>query len=141
LETFHDTGIVEVEAACAPDHAAQVVEEVLRVLGGVRKEWVTEDELSRAARRQRVLLEFAQDSPSDLCGWFGGTELFRRPEPFLARVRAARAVTRKKVQEVAQRYLGPGHLGLVAVGPRTGAKALRATLAKAGRLLGAGRRG
>jgi predicted Zn-dependent peptidase len=136
LETFHDTGIFEVEAACAPDHAAQVVEEVLRVLGGVRKELVTEDELSRAARRQRVLLEFAQDSPSDLCGWFGGTELFRTPEPFLARVRAARAVTRKNVQYVAQRYLGSERLGLVAVGPRTGAKALRDTLDRAGRLLG-----
>jgi len=141
LETFHDTGLFEVEAACAPHHAAQVVEEVLKVLGEVRRELVTEEELRRAVQRQKVLLDFALDSPGELCGWFGGTALFREPEPFPARVRAARAVTREQLRDVARRLLRPDAVGLVAVGPREGARGLRSALDRAGRWLGPAPRG
>jgi predicted Zn-dependent peptidase len=124
IEAFHDVGVFEVEGASAPEKASQVVEEVCRTLAEICDHGVTADELSRAQRRHRMFLDFAQDSPGDLAGWFGGTELFRPPESFEERVRQAEALTLEQVRQVARRYFTRANLGVVAVGQKKGAKAL-----------------
>jgi predicted Zn-dependent peptidase len=124
LDTFHDTGLLEIDAASAPEKASRVVEEVLRVLGKLCSEEIPEEELKRTQRRHRMLLEFSEDSPGELAGWFGGTELFRRPESFSQRADLVDAETAAHVREVARRYFTRENLTVVAVGQRKGIKAL-----------------
>ncbi|MFY0565762.1 M16 family metallopeptidase [Archangium lansingense] len=124
LEAFHDAGIFEIEAACAPDRASLVVAEVFRVLGELCTTPVSEEELARAKRRHRMLLEFSQDSPGELAGWFGGTELFRRPESFGRRADLVDAASAAHVRDMARRYFARENLTVVAVGQRKGIKAL-----------------
>jgi predicted Zn-dependent peptidase len=71
-----------------------------------------------------MFLDFAQDSPGDLAGWFGGTELFRPPESFEERARIAEAITAERLREVARRYFTRQNLSVVAVGQKKGLKAL-----------------
>ena len=124
LEAFHDAGIFEIEAACAPDRASVVVGEVFRVLGELSTTPVGDEELARAKRRHRMLLEFSQDSPGELAGWFGGTELFRRPESFGRRADLVDAASAAHVRDIARRYFDRQNLTVVAVGQRKGIKAL-----------------
>jgi predicted Zn-dependent peptidase len=124
LEAFHDTGVFEIEAASAPDRASLVVGETFRVLGELCDKDVGEEELARAKRRHRMLLEFSQDSPGELAGWFGGTELFRQPESFGRRADLVDAASAAHVRDVARRYFARENLTVVAVGQRKGLKAL-----------------
>ncbi|MDC0709224.1 pitrilysin family protein [Stigmatella sp. ncwal1] len=125
LDAFHDAGVFEIDAACAPEKASLVVEEVLRVLGTLCTDLVSDEELTRAKRRHRMLLEFAQDSPGELAGWFGGTELFRRPESFSRRADMVDAQSAQHVREVARHYFARENLTVVAVGQRKGSQALQ----------------
>jgi predicted Zn-dependent peptidase len=131
LEAFHDAGLFEIEAASAPDKASLVVAETFRVLGELCTTEVSEEELARAKRRHRMLLEFAQDSPGELAGWFGGTELFRRPESFNRRADMVDATTAAQVREAARHYFARENLTVVAVGQRKGIKALERVVASA----------
>ncbi len=124
LDAFHDSGIFEIDAASAPEKASRVVEEVLRVLATLCAEEISAEELARAKRRHRMLLEFSEDSPGELAGWFGGTELFRTPESFSQRADLVDAETAAHVREVARRYFTRENLTVVAVGQRKGLKAL-----------------
>ncbi len=124
LDAFHDVGLFEIDAASAPERASRVVEETLRVLGELCDQEISAEELGRAQRRHRMLLEFSQDSPGELAGWFGGTELFRQPETFSRRAEMVDAQTAAQVREVARRYFTRENLTVVAVGQRKGFKAL-----------------
>ena len=136
LEAFHDTGVFDVEGACAPDAAGALASEVCRTLGSLRAGRVTRDELERAKGRHRMHLDFLQDSPSDLIGWFGGTELFREPESFEERCRAVERVTLADLKRVSQRYLKRSALRAIAVGPGAGLKSLRRAIERADGLSG-----
>jgi predicted Zn-dependent peptidase len=136
LEAFHDTGVFDVEGACAPEAAGALASEVCRVLGSLRAGKISRDELERAKRRHRMHLDFLQDSPSDLVGWFGGTELFRQPESFEERCRAVERVTLKDLKRVSQRYLKRSALRAIAVGPGVGLKSLRRAIERADSLAG-----
>jgi predicted Zn-dependent peptidase len=136
LEAFHDAGLFEIEAASAPDKASLVVAETFRVLGELCTTEVSEEELARAKRRHRMLLEFAQDSPGELAGWFGGTELFRRPESFNRRADMVDATSAAQVREAARRYFARDNLTVVSVGQRKGIKALERVVATADGLPG-----
>jgi predicted Zn-dependent peptidase len=129
IEAFSDVGLFDIEAASAPEKAALVLEEICRTIGELCSGGVEEEELNRAKRRHRMLLEFAQDSTADLAGWFGGTELFRTPETFEQRARQIDGQTAEQVQKVAQRYLGSENATLVAVGQRKGTKSMERVLA------------
>ncbi|MCP3057499.1 insulinase family protein [Myxococcus sp. K38C18041901] len=131
LDGYHDAGLFEVEAASAPEKAAQVVEESLRVIAQLCDTEIGEEELTRAKRRHRMLLEFSQDSPGELAGWFGGTELFRTPETFAHRADLVDSQSAARVREVARRYFRRDNLTVVAVGQRKGLKALERVVAEA----------
>jgi predicted Zn-dependent peptidase len=96
----------------------------LQDLSELRERDVSEEELVRAQRRHRMFLEFAHDSPGELAGWFGGTEIFRPPESFEERCLRVEAQTPARLREVADRYLRKENLLVVAVGQRKGIKAL-----------------
>jgi predicted Zn-dependent peptidase len=131
VELFHDAGSFEIDGACAPDHLTPVVEEVLRTLATLKRGQITAEELGRAQRRHRMHLDFLLDSPGELCGWFGGTELYRRADTFAARARAVDALTLDDLRRVANLYLGPRALTVAAVGPARARRGLERLLARA----------
>jgi predicted Zn-dependent peptidase len=131
LEAFHDTGVFDVEGACAPDAAGALTTEICRTLASLRAAQISSEELERAKRRHRMHLDFLQDSPADLVGWFGGTELFRPPESFEERCRAVDQVTLADLKRVARTYLKREAMRAIAVGPGAGLKALRRAIEKA----------
>jgi len=130
-EAFDDAGLFEVEGASAPEKSTQVVEEVFRTLGEVCEGGVSQEELTRAQRRHRMFLDFAQDSPAELAGWFGGTEIFHAPESFEERARRTEALTVQELREVARRYFTRDNLVAVAVGQKKGRKALERAVLEA----------
>jgi predicted Zn-dependent peptidase len=113
-----------------------VTREVMRTLATLRRGRIALEELRRAQRRLRMQLDFTQDAPGDLCGWFAGTELFRKAETFEEKIAQADAVTVKDLQRVARTYLVAERLITVAVGPRTAKAPMVEALAQAARLLG-----
>ncbi len=136
LEAFHDTGVFDVEGACAPDAAGALATEICRTLSSLRAGQISQEELDRAKGRHRMHLDFLQDSPADLVGWFGGTELFRPPESFDERCRAVDQVTLADLKRVSRQYLRKDRLRAIAVGPGSGLKSLRAAVDKAEGLSG-----
>ncbi len=135
LESFHDTGTFDIDGACAPEHLGPVVEECLRTLATLRAGKITREELTRAQTRYAMHLDFLQDSPGDLCGWFGGTELFRPAETFANRAAAAKAVSVKDLQRVARDVLKHTSMHCIAVGPRSARKSMQKVCDRAARLL------
>jgi len=131
MEAFHDVGLFDIEAACAPEKTALVFEEICRTLGGLSEGPVLAEELARAKRRHRMQLEFIQDSPGDLAGWFGGTELFRVPESFDEHRRRIEQQSAERIREVAHRYFSRQNLSVVAVGPKRGVRALERAIDRA----------
>jgi predicted Zn-dependent peptidase len=136
MEAFDDTGLFDVEAASNPKKAAKVIEQVLQTLAELRTTLVPEEELERAKTRHRMLLDFAQDSTGELAGWFGGTEIFRRPETFEQRARKVERVSRASLRQVARRMFDAKKVGVIAVGPREGVKAIEAVAKNARKHLG-----
>jgi predicted Zn-dependent peptidase len=135
MELFHDAGSFEIDGACAPDHLGPVLDEVIKTLRTLAQGRISAEELTRAQRRHRMHLDFLRDSPGDLCGWFGGGELFRPPETFAARAAAVDALTLDDLVRVARQYLAGHALTLVAVGPKSAHKAVKQLLGEAPRRL------
>ncbi len=100
---------------------------------------VSAAELHRARTRFALHVDFQQDSPADLCSWFGGAELFRPAESFEDRKRELQRVRLRDVQRAAQTWLTPERLVVVAVGPRAAKRAAERVVRRAGALLDGGR--
>ncbi|MDP3237158.1 MAG: pitrilysin family protein [Myxococcales bacterium] len=136
IETFHDTGSFEVDGACAPEQAGAVVREVLSTLATLRRGKIGADELRRAQRRFEMHVDFLQDSPGDLVGWFAGSELFRPAESFAEKKAQARRVRLRDLVRVAQQYLVADGLVTVGVGPKEAKGPMQRAASGARRLLG-----
>lgn len=124
MDAYDDVGLFEIDGACAPDKAGEVLEEVLDVIGEIGSRGATEEEIARAKRRQKIFLEFAHDSPGELAAWFGMTEIFRAPETFADRIAATEKVDMDVLRRVTKQYLDPNRLTVVAVGPKKGRRPL-----------------
>jgi predicted Zn-dependent peptidase len=117
IDTFADAGMTVIDGACAPKKLPRVVEEVLRVLGGLAERPMPEEELERVQRRHRMTLAFSLDSAADLAGWYGAGEVLSAPESFEERCRRVERVTPRDVMRVSADTFRRGHLVAVVVGP------------------------
>ncbi len=135
IETFHDTGTFEIDGASAPQNLAEVFQEIFRTLGTLRAGKIAPEELRRAKTRFAMHLDFLQDSPSELCGWFGGVELYRPAESFAKKKAELKSLTLKHLQHLARTYLTEERLVTVAVGPRSGKKKAEKVLRRAAKWL------
>lgn len=135
IETFHDAGTFDVDGACAPEHSGAVIREVLSTLETLRRGRIHLDELRRAQRRFEMHIDFMQDAPGDLVGWFAATELYRPAETFAEKKAQAKAVRLDDLVRVARKYLVAESLLTVAVGPRAAKGPMQRATAGAARLL------
>jgi predicted Zn-dependent peptidase len=129
IDTFSDAGMTVIDGACAPRKLPRVLEEVLRVLGGLAEVPVPEEELVRVQKRHRMTLAFSLDSVADLAGWYGAGEVLSSPEGFEERCRRVEAVTPADIQRAARQTFRRGNMVAVVVGPvrrRAGAAVERA---------------
>jgi predicted Zn-dependent peptidase len=117
IDTFSDAGMTVVDGACAPAKLPRVLEEVLRVLGGLAERPVPEEELLRVQRRHRMTLAFSLDSAAELAGWYGSGEVLSAPEGFEERCRRVERVTAADVQRVARGAFRRRNVLAVMVGP------------------------
>ncbi|MFO0599307.1 MAG: pitrilysin family protein [Myxococcaceae bacterium] len=136
IETFHDAGTFEIDGACAPENIADVYAESLRTLATLRRGQITREELERARTRFSMHLDFLQDAPGELCGWFGGVELYRPAETFAQKKAELNAVRLADLKALAQKYLRADRVLAVVVGPKSVKKSVRRVLDRADRLLG-----
>jgi predicted Zn-dependent peptidase len=116
LHSYHDAALLEVDAACAHAKLPALVSETLAMLGRFREELVGEDELEKAKLRFVSDVESSYDDLDGLCGWFGGTELYRKAEPQEKRAQALARVRPADIRAVARRVLRPEALSVTAVG-------------------------
>ena len=117
IDAFADAGMTVVDGACAPAKLPRVLEEVLRVLGGLAAQPVPEEELVRVQRRHRMTLAFSLDSAAELAGWYGSGEVLSAPEGFEERCRRVERVTAADVQRVARETFRRRNAVAVVVGP------------------------
>jgi predicted Zn-dependent peptidase len=94
-----------------------VLDEVLRVLGGLAARAVPEEELVRVQRRHRMTLAFSLDSAAELAGWYGSGEVISAPEGFEERCRRVERVTPPDVLRVARETFRRRNAVVVVVGP------------------------
>lgn len=120
VDAFSDVSVFELDAACSPAKVLPVLEEMVRLLGLLRREPLAPELLARVKRRHRIGLDFMLDDLNALSGWYGGGELFRLPETFEQKVRMLEAVTARQIQRVAQRTFARENLHLLAVGRAAG---------------------
>jgi predicted Zn-dependent peptidase len=116
LCSYHDSALIEIDAACAHVKLPDLVNEGLSILGHFRDQPVSEAELDKAKRRFRADLEACYDDLDSLCGWFGGSELYARPRSQEQRARELDRVRPEHIQRVARRVFRPERLCVVVVG-------------------------
>jgi predicted Zn-dependent peptidase len=117
IDAFADAGMTVIDGACAPAKLPRVLEEVLRVLGGLAEKPVPEEELLRVQRRHRMTLAFSLDSAAELAGWYGSGEVLSAPEGFEERCRRVERVSPADVARVARQTFRRGNAIAVVVGP------------------------
>jgi predicted Zn-dependent peptidase len=124
MDTFADAGMFVVDGACAPQKLPRVIDEILRVLGGLAEKPVALEELQRVQKRHRMTLAFSLDSAAELAGWYGSGEVLHAPEGFEERCLRVERVTPGDLQRVARKTFTRRNLVAVFVGP-SGARARR----------------
>jgi predicted Zn-dependent peptidase len=116
LEHLVDTGLFEVDGTAGHANVPRLVRESLALLGRLRDEPPTVEELDKAKRRYRWDLEASFDDPDAMAGWFGGTELFYAPLDFDDKLARLASVTPESVQAVARHVFRPERLTVACVG-------------------------
>ncbi len=117
VETFADTGLFDLEATVAPGKVPALLRELLALADELAGEPVPADELDKAKNRHRLQVRQMQDDPGALAGWYGGTQIYREPEPLAHRAEKVQVVTAEDVQRVARRVFAREALTVIAVGP------------------------
>jgi predicted Zn-dependent peptidase len=116
LHSYHDSALLEIDAACAHAKLPELVSESLAILARFRDEAVNDAELAKAKHRFSNDLESCYDDLDSLCGWFGGTELFYRPQSQEQRLRELERVRPADIRRVARRVIRRDRLNVAVVG-------------------------
>jgi len=115
-EPLADAGILDIEAAVAPEGLLDLVREIVSALRDLKERGPHEDEFERARLRYRLALEFALDSPSALAQYHLSA-LFGRPYGIAERLAALDRWTLSDLRVLGRQLLGRAGATFVAVGP------------------------
>jgi predicted Zn-dependent peptidase len=116
LEHLVDTGLYEIDATAGHANVPALVRESLALLGRLRDEPPSGEELAKAKRRYRWDLSASLDDPDALASWLGGTELFFPPTTLEEKLARIERVTAADVQAVARKIFRPERMTVACVG-------------------------
>jgi predicted Zn-dependent peptidase len=116
LETYADTGALNVDAVCSHGNVVQVAEEVLAILGELRDRGVTEGDLDKAKRRAVWSLERHLDDPEAMSAWYGEQELVAEVRLLEEEARVVSGLGAADVARVAARIVDTADLHITTVG-------------------------
>ena len=117
IDAYSDAGALDLDASCAPKKLVQTAGQMLTTLRTLVEDGVHADELVRVKTRHRAELEFGLDDPSEMCGWYGATELLGCRSTFVDRLSEAMAVTAEDLRRVAGEVFDPSRALLTLIGP------------------------
>ncbi|NIO68241.1 MAG: hypothetical protein GTN71_04095, partial [Anaerolineae bacterium] len=113
---YEDAGYLAVKTACDPSHLAQVQQAILEEWRKLRRQGVSEDELSAAKSNYAGTLARRFETNLALASIFGVEGLLHRVETFEEAVGRINAVGRDDVLRVARQYLDVDRYVAVSVG-------------------------
>lgn len=117
LDSFADTGCFSVYLATAANQAREAVDVVLEELRRIRREPVTEQELSEAQEHMKGSMVLSMESSSSRMSRLAKQEIyFGRQSDLDASLAEVDAVTVEQIHELADELLGEGELSLAALG-------------------------
>lgn len=116
IDAYGDAAAFDLELCCAPRKVVASVEQMLATIAELVAAPVSPAELERAKTRHMADLEFALDDPSEICGWYGASELIGCPMSYEARLAEVLAVTPAKLQALARQMFEPEAALLTLVG-------------------------
>ncbi len=111
-----DVGVLDVEAAVAPEGYLDLMREVLDTLREFKDRGPTDAEVERARKRYLLALEFAQDSPSALASYHL-SQLFGVDVDLADRLATLPRWNRHNLRALGRQLLSRRSATLVAVGP------------------------
>lgn len=120
ISAYEETGCFDIELSTAPDNLLTAVDEVLKEIGRLARERVTEDELNRVKRGYFFDLEYSRDSTYEMGVRYGWGELMGIVKEIEQDQEEAASVTSHVLQETSRALFAPENLNLVAVGPCKG---------------------
>lgn len=115
-EAYADAGLVELGTETAHEHAAEVLDQMLLLVGELAESGPTSEELDRALRRCRWQYEAMLDDAGNVAEYLALADLTGTAPTPSDRLAQLEAVTQKEVLEVAQQVFRPENLGVVIVG-------------------------
>ncbi|HJN16396.1 MAG TPA: pitrilysin family protein [Armatimonadota bacterium] len=123
-----DAGAFGIGATLDPENLVAAEEAIIEVLEQSKTQFVTADELARAKRQKAAELTFARQTADDLAS-IAATDLLTTGNVHFSDlyVDKIREVTREDVRRVAQKYIDPDKLCVVAMTPKAPKVATRDT--------------
>lgn len=116
IEPLADAALFEITSATANAKLPRLVGEILELVGGLRAEPITADEMAKIRTRYRYETLASIDDPAAMAGWFGGTALYYPPPSLSDRLAAIDRVTPDDLVATARQVITPDTLVLAAVG-------------------------
>lgn len=116
IEPLADTALFEITSATANAKLPRLVGEILELVGGLRADRITDDEMAKIRTRYRYETVASIDDPAAMAGWFGGTALYYPPPALSERLAAIDRVTPDDLVDTARQVIVPDGLVLAAVG-------------------------
>ncbi|WP_428267144.1 M16 family metallopeptidase [Haliangium sp.] len=122
IEPLADTALFEVSGATSPAKIAELIGDVLALLGRFRDQPVSDAELERIKRRYRLDLLSALDDGYAVANWYGGAALYYSPPSFAERAAEMEAITAEHIRAAAAHMFRPERLAVAVVGPLSRAR-------------------
>jgi len=120
-DSLEDCGVFDFGASVEHTKAPYLVETVLELVEGLRRDPPTDDEVEKAKRRYLWDLRTVRDDPEGTVHFVGGSALFGLPEDLETIAAQVARVTPEDIQRAVQRHFDPDAAHLTCVGVLEGA--------------------
>jgi predicted Zn-dependent peptidase len=115
-DSLEDCGVFDFGASVEHRKAPYLVETMFELIGELRRNPPTDEEVDKAKRRYLWDLRTVRDDPEDAAHFIGSSALLGLPERVGTVADRVAQVTPQNIQHVAQRYLDPKDAYLTCVG-------------------------
>jgi len=116
---YEDCGYLAIHAVCTPENQTVVQDAILDEWADLRENGISDEELAAAKGNYAGTLARRFETNLSVAGIFGFAGLLYQVEPFEQAITRINGVTRKGVQEAANKYLNEDGYVLVSIGKKT----------------------